>query len=65
MSRSRTSEAVRSKLLAVCAAMEVVVRIMLAPGTVKRRPPTVNRVLSSTSTTAGKHMHGNMPAVEL
>ena len=63
--RSRTLTAVVSEALAVCAAMEVVVRIMLAPGTVKRRPPTVNRVLSSTSTTARKHLHGNMPAVDL
>ena len=54
-----------SEALAVCVAMEVVVRIMLAPGTVKRRPPTVHRVLSSTSTTASIHLHGNKPAVDL
>ena len=60
-----TSEAVVSGFLAVCVAMEVDVRIMVAPGTVKRRPPTVNWVLSSTSTTARKHLHGNKPAMDL
>ena len=63
--RSGTSEAVVSGFLAVFAAMEVVVRIMLASGTVKRRPPTVNRVLSSTSTTARRHLRGNKPAMDL
>ena len=62
---SRTLTAVSSEVLAVCAAMEVVVRIMLAPGTVERRPPTVNRVLSSTSTTGRKYLNGNKPSVDL
>ena len=57
--------AVVSVLLAVCAAIIVVARTMLAPGTVERRPPMVNRVLISTSTTAMKHLRGNKPTVYL
>ena len=63
MWRSCTLTAVVSEVLAVCAAIVGVARTMLAPGTVERRPPIVNRVLISTSTTAMKHLRGNKPTV--